>query len=474
MSAILHIHHPDIQYQPKTTLTVYTASASTSLSVPNSNGFTTNKYVLIGGYKTSAAEIVLAGTVSSVSAIPVAATSFDHTAGETIRQIPYNKIEIDYSTDLATVWDSGLYENLYDAMSAASWTNLATVDITPSQEETTYKDDSTSSRSYRWRYKNTTDTIYSGYINIQLPTGYEEKQVATIIRKAINRLNKKVSNDDTGQVNIQFCLDELNYFIRWTDSKKNNWVHNQSFDNVISEITAGKNGYILPSNIAFRESKQSLWSIKIDDGSNLESMTKKEKDALHVDWHMSPLAAQLTSASSTATLDDTSNFPDEGTFDIWTSGTKDAVRYSANNRSTNVLTVVDASTDVAVTHSVDTQAWNGATFGTPTKFTVYDGKIWFDIVPDDSLHSHNIQGDYYLKPQVVTNEYDYLRIQDPNGAVDHLRYAIADKTNNNTRANEYKTDRDKAIVDLKRTSQTGQKHYLKTPKARFYKGRYIS
>ena len=53
MSAILRIQHPDIQGQPKTTLTALESAADTSLAVVNSTGFTSDKYILIGGYNFS-------------------------------------------------------------------------------------------------------------------------------------------------------------------------------------------------------------------------------------------------------------------------------------------------------------------------------------------------------------------------------------------------------------------------------------
>ena len=193
MSAILRIQHPDIQGQPKTTLTALESAADTSLAVVNSTGFTSDKYILIGGYNSPTAEIKKAGTVSSVTAIPTAATSFDHEAGTVIQQIPYNQVEITYSTDFLALWQSNLYETISDAATAASWSTLSTTAITPNQEYTTVKDDSTASRTYRWRFKNSTDTIYSDYINYQLPDGFEEKSVAAIFRKATGLTNKKIS-----------------------------------------------------------------------------------------------------------------------------------------------------------------------------------------------------------------------------------------------------------------------------------------
>jgi len=457
---IFNIRHPDIRHQPSTSLTTIVDAATTSLTVGNTGGFTASKYLLIGGYGSATAEIKLGGAITTTT-LATAATSFLHSAGDVVFQIPYNQIEISYSTNLVTLWESNLYATLSDAMTAATWTTLATIDITPTQDETFYND-TISGRAYRWRYKHSDGTpAYSDYQNILLPTGYEEKSVAAIIRKAISITNKKISNDILAQINTEFCFDEINQCLRWVDNKRLYWSHNQSFNTVLSEITSGKNEYILPTNIATRDNKQAIWNLKIEDGYNLTYLDKREMDQYFVDVHTSFLAVALTSASTTATFDDTSNFADSGTFDVWVAGVKMTITYTANNRTTNVLTCPSCATEVTATAAIDTMVLQGASYGTPNYYTVYDGKIIFNIVPNDTIYQRAITADYYLNVQQVNSEDDYVRIENPNLVINWLRKAISLKTNNDTKAAQYDAMLREDLKDMKFKNSTGQKQYLK-------------
>lgn len=471
MSFEIRIPHPDITDQPRTTLSAAAAAAATSLTVPNSNGFNSDKYVAVGTLGASNAEIKKLGTVSSVSALPIAALSFAHVSGEVVQHIPYNQIELTYSTDFEGLWNSGLYSTLADAASAATWSALTTINIQPSQNVTVYEDQ-TASRSYRYRYKNSQDTIYSDYMNYFLPSGYENRQVAAIIRKATDRLNKEVKDVDGAPVTYQFCYDAINDCLEWYEIERSRWAHNQSFETTIAEITAGTNGYVLPSNVAFRNTNQSEWNLRIDDNYNLRYIDKREWDVLTQGWHTSLLGGSLTSGSSTITFDDTSNFADDGSFDVWTSGTKDTVRYSANNRTTNTLTLTDASTDVTTTHAADTPVWQGASYGVPNYFTVFGGKIYFDLVPNDSIHQHAISGDLYLKTQQVNSLDDYVRSEYPIIFVEYLKACIADTSNQELKYDKYMANAAQLLRKALRREYSGQRQYLRPRHTLFNRHNY--
>lgn len=456
----LVIQHPDIRLAPNTSLTTNTIVGATSLSVTNSNSFTSTNYNLVGGYNTANSEIKLAGTISTAIAIPIATLSFAHYTGEVVYQIPYNQIEVSYSANLEALWNSGLYASLSDASAAATWVVLSAVTIQVSQSQTIYED-STAGRSFRYRYKNSTTTTYSDYINIVLPNGYEEKSVGAIFRKAVSITNKKILNTDGSQITSEFLFDEINQCLRWIDSKRTHWNHNQSFNSVLTEITAGNNWYLLPSNIATRESKDSIWNVKIDDSYNLEYIDKRELDSRTIDVHSSFLAAQLTSASVSATFDDTSNVDDSGSFDVWVNGTMMTITYTANNRTTNVLTCPNCATEVTATAAIGTQVWQGASYGVPQYYTIYDGHILFDVVPNSTIHQRNITSDSYLAVQQVNSEDDYVRIENPNVVINWLRKSISLKTNNDTKAAQYDKQMREECKDMIQNNNTGQHQYLK-------------
>jgi len=471
MGRILKIPFPDISGQPSTTLTSTYAAAGSTLPITDGTAFTSAKYVLIGGWNTPKAEIRLAGTVTATTIPITAATTFDHSAGTIVQQLPYNQVEITYSTDFEGLWESNLYATIQDAAAAATWSTLSSTALTPAQEYTTVKDDSTASRTYRWRFKNSTDTIYSDYIEYLLPDGYEEKSVSAIFRKATGMTNKTISKNDTGQVNEEFLFDTINEGLRIIGQKRKRWSHDQAFEGTITEMTAGVNSYVLPSNIEIRDTNRSTWNIRVADGYNLQYCDKREMDVKQQNWHHSLSASQLTSASSSWTFDDTSNFSDTGTITAIVGTDLMTITYTANNRTTNVLTTPDCATEVTTTIPVDTNVWQGASFGQPMYFTMYDGVIVFDVVLDTDMHQRTIDGDYYLKIQQVKNLYDYVRVADPNILINYLRWGISIKTNNDTKAGQYKAEFTQQILDLKNLETTGQKQKLR-PRGWRYRSAY--
>jgi hypothetical protein len=283
--------------------------------------------------------------------------------------------------------------------------------------------------------------------------------------------NKKRSSSDTGQVNDEFLFDTINEGLRIVGQKRKRWSHDQSFEGVIGEMTAGKNEYVLPSNIEIRDTKRSVWNLRVLDGYNLQYKDKREMDIAHQNWHHSLSASELTAASTDWTLDDTSNFPDTGTIQVYVGTDAMEITYTANNRTTNVLTTPDCATEVTTTIPIDTNAWAGASFGRPMYYTIYDGKIVFDVIPGVDMHQRAIDADYYLKVQQVRNLFDYVRIGDPNVLINYLRWGISMKTNNDTKAGQYEQDYQQALVDLKNIETTGQTQRL-SPRGWRYRSTY--
>lgn len=469
----LQIPHPTIKGNPKTTLNAACAIGASSLTVVNTNQMISDEYTVIGSYGSPTAELILTGTISTDTAIPLATnTDFAHNAGDVIQHIYYNQIEISYSSNLAVLWESGIYASLSDAESAASWSVLATVDIEVTEEFTTYHDYE-ADRSYRARYKNSDETKYSDYFYVVLPTGYDQKTVAAIEAKAANMLNQKISSAELAQVTHEFCHDSINEGLAFIDSERKRWSHNAAMNGAFAQIISGRHVYQIIANVKNRNSNKAIWNLKINDGETLTYIDKPTWDIATQGWHFSRLDTQLTSASSSVTFESTANFDDSGTFDVWVSGVKMTVTYTANNRTTNVLTLSSASTEVTATADIDTYVLQNVSYGVPRRYTIINNYIYFDTVPDESIYLRNLSGDYYLKAQVVDSDDDYLRIEDPNIIIYYLRMCIALKTNNDTKYGQFKTMFDKALDNLKKNEVSGQQRFLR-PKGWQYRTVYRS
>lgn len=467
MSAMI-INHPDVIGGRKTITTTTVAAGLTSFPVENGSVFTQNDFGILNGYGSQVSELLRFSTVTTTTLTSSAASLFGHDGGTTIEVIAYDQAVIEYSTNLSTLWDTGLYATLTDASAAATWTVGSTIALAVSQPTRTYYDDgSTVSRSYRTRFYNSFTTAYSNYSSPVLPTGFEEKSIGAIFRKAASITNKEISSSDSGQINYSFLFDEANQCSRDIGGSRKRWSHDENFNGTIGDVVAGTNKYLLPSNIEERNTKLSVWNVKIDDQHDLQYMDKREYDSLTIGQHTSPTATTLTSASSSVTLTDTSNFDDTGSITVWASGVSMTVTYTANNRTMNVLTTPSTATQVTASVAIGTPAWQGASFGTPHYYTVFNGYMYFDLIPDDTIHNRTIGADYYLKIQQFTVLSDYVRENDPNLFINWLRWAIMIKSNNEQMALMYRQLYDNGLKELKKLEYTGQKQYLRPPKYRY-------
>lgn len=460
--AFIRIEHPDIAGLRKTALTEAATASDTTLVVENIGGFSANDFLLLEGYGNSKSEIAqIANSAPSGSTITLVAsndTDYAHPIGTTVQYIPYDQMEIEYSTDFESNFTT--LRDIDAANDAATWTNLTTIDIDVLSEYTTHHDTSLADRSYRTRFLNSNTGQYSPYSDPILPDGYEEFAVATIIRKALGRTNQKVSLEDSGLFSYEFLIDEINNCLREVHSTRKRWSWNQEFDHTLSELTAGQNAYTLPVNIDVDVSNRSFFAARINDGRNLQYVDKKRFDWLMQDVHESQLAAQLTSASSTITFDDTSDFDDSGTFVVITGSTKDTVEYSANNRSTNTLTLSSASTDVTTTHATDAYVWQGATFGTPTRYTVFEDSIYLHPIPDTGDYQRTLEIDYYKRLTSLNSVNDYVLFPDPMLVVHYLCASISIRQRNYEDIDRHRGLYQERLASLLRNEVTGQRKYF--------------
>lgn len=458
--ATLEILHPDISNLPSTALTAAGAAAATSLTVENGLAFSASEWVVIEGYGSAKSEIrriaASAPTATAITLNSATALQFAHGLGTPLQKIPYDQIAIEYSTDLDTNWELGTYTTIASASAASTWTALTTIDIEPNQQMTVYDDTSdTGNRSYRTRYYNSNSTVYSGYSDPILSSGFEEYSVGRIIDKARRLMGVDIGKEDDSQISEYFMLDAINMCLREIHSKRKRWSWNQEFNYQISEITAGKNYYSIPTSMDLRYSKKSMLKVRINDNEPLTYLDKVSFDEKSEDAHTTTTAGSLTSASTTLVLTDSSDFVDSGTFSICTGATEDTITYTANNRSTNTLTL--ASTNGAsTTHASGTDIWEDGDLDEPLYYTLFENYLYLWPVPDTDYYLMNIKADFYKKLTEIDSANDYILFPNPNIVVWYLCYCIAMRLKNYEEITLYKQNYESALTDLIRNEHTGQ------------------
>lgn len=458
MAKEIRVPHPAIEYNPRTSTSAPALAGATSLTVENGTVFSDGQFLLMRSFGNKQSEIVrIANSTPGATSITLNASNplvFDHPANSSVTYIPYNQVAIEYSTDFATLFESGLYETVADAADAATWSALTTVNITPSNGDGTFYYDGAigNTRSYRSRFYNSANNTYSGYSDAVLPDGYEHNTAQSIIDRALGRMHKKIG----GNITSEFLYGEFVNCQEYVQSKRKRWSFNQAYRNTLAEIAPGKNYYVLPSAIDIRETKRAMLHVWINDGAELDYIDMEQFNISMKDVHVSPSTTTLTSLSGTLQLEDTSDFADEGTLIVITDETRDEITYTANNRTTNTLTL-DSPNGATTTHAIGTQFWQNAEFGTPTRYTIYGGYIWFDKVPDATLYKRTIKCDFYRKIVPINSPNDYIVFPDPQVVFNYLCFAIADRLEKENEAIKYKAFVDDALGEMIVNETDGQK-----------------
>jgi hypothetical protein len=457
---ILKIPHPQVSDYPSTNLSAAEAVGSTAINVVNTGGvFADNDYGFFNTLGTPAAEIFhVNGTPADTSFNIDTAIAFAHAIDTQVTYIPYNQVAIEHSTNLQTLLDTNLYATIALASAAATWTATTTVDIEPSQKNTTYHDTSGVVRSYRYRYYKSDTAVYSTYSDPILPDGYENRTVGEILQRVMLRLRKDVGQTEFAQITSTMLIAEVNNALDEIDEERKRWSNKHSFSASLSEITPGINYYNLPRNIDVNYTNRAVKAIRIKNGENLIYIDKQEFDEKMEDVINTTTTQSLTSASTTLTVTDSSNLGDTGSFVIFTTTTKNTVTWTANNRSTNTLTLSGVSTSVTTTHASGTDIWVGATFSSnPRYYTIYGRTVYFPQVPDTTLYLRRIDIDYYKSQVKVNSENDIIDIPDQMLIFYYVLWAVEDSLDHSDKANTYLIKFQQRLETLKRNETSGQK-----------------
>ena len=187
------------------------------------------------------------------------------------------------------------------------------------------------------------------------------------------------------------------------------WSFRTVFDYDAGDCIPGRNTLTLPTDLREPETAQHILSVRIGkDALPLKWVDKIEMNRWYQGVAHSTLNGAITSASTSIILTSSGDFDESGAVDIAAesiSGTVDNADYTSNTESTKTLGTVTNITD---SHSSGRDVGQGASFGTPTMFTVDDGVMTFNQPFDDDVSGEDIHIDYYAKKSVANSFGDTL------------------------------------------------------------------
>jgi len=349
--------------------------------------FANGNYLLLGEFGQPTSEIVRVSSSSGTTITLVVAPQYPHPNGTPVYNIDRNQIRFSRGTTVVAVDSS----------------TLATVEIDCDQLYTTYEDTTNITGFGFARAMNSADSTFSNYSESFPYAGYGENSLKNIFDSALFDMgytddngqpafSKKVSREAAyrAAMDCQLELAELRY----------RWSHLTNFDVVISEITVGEDSYSLPDQINRQDNFTSLLAVRLGGKKNMTRKDKVEMEKRREDVVKTTLGAAITATSNTTiTLTDGSDFETSGSIQVVVDDQDaiDSISYTGKS-STNVLTGV---TGILETVSNGATVWQGATFGEPKYYTVFEDTIVIDPPPATDWEDRNLIADIYERPTLV-------------------------------------------------------------------------
>lgn len=433
--------------------------SSTTLTVKSITGFGINQILLIGELGTENAEIVLTHASSAPSGTTItltAALTRTHYIGEKVRIILFNQFELSNAT---TATGSKTVLTVSGGMPPSSLgTGLIAID--PGKIIQSYEDVEYTSGFYFARYKHSVETTFGGYTDALAYGGWAKDTVGYMIDTSLRRIGRTLSELFTKDD----AYREINECLRLVKGKQVRWPEHSSFNYVAGQTARGIHIIAMPTDAYDLETNRSIQAVRI--GNNPDKLTyldSDEFDARMGDALYTQVTTQATAAQTTLEINNSYDFADSGTVNVYISGTKYSITYTGVTRSATagVLTGVPASGtgSISVTIAVNTYVWQDEEEGSPECFTVRNSNIEFWPLADATEDNQNVYLDYDKVATAINSDGDSIDFHRYDMVLDYLTWKIWCILKNDgllDMNNHYYAQFKEKLNDSIRTSRSGQ------------------
>ena len=397
-------------------------AVGTAMTVKSQKGFhaTTNQPLIIGELGEEITELVASTTSSAPSTITLdSASIFAHGAGTPVYLIKFDQIEFSHSATLAgskvaLTASSGLYS------------------IQPDKPEFILDETEFTTGFYFVRYKESVGGTFSDYSDgVEVGT-WERNTVSYMIDRALNNIQLELSDN----VTLWDCYEWINNGMDLIKGKLKRWAEHYSYNAVLGQTSRGINTVTMPTDAYDTETNKSIIAIRIGDENKLTYLDPPFFDAQLGNVKTTQVTTEASAGDLTLEIDNSYDFRDSGSVNVYISGTKYNIIYTGVTRSATagILTGVPAAGNdgaITVTVPVDTNVWQDEKEGIPTIFTVRNGKIEWYPMTDANEDNQNIYGDYNKVVTKVDSDRDTIDYQRFDMLQSYLTFRIKMKAKNN-------------------------------------------
>lgn len=399
----------------ETFLSADIAAASGTLTVANVEKFAIAKYVWINPFAETAEIVAVhASTAPSQPTITLAAnTVFAHYTGEPVYYVEFNQVEVSQSSTVG-----------------GSKSVLGTVALAGGERETVYLDTSITSGYYFARFKDSVAATFSSYSDACLYGGFASNTVGYMIDRALRDLELTLSE----KISTLDCLSWVNDCLKLIQGKLKRWPEHYAYNAVLGQIQRGDNTTTMPTDAYDTETNKSIIGLRVGEDDRLTYLSPTDFDNQMGDVRYTQVTTQATAGQTTLEIDNSYDFEDSGTVNVYISGMKYAITYTGVTRSATagILTGVPASGtgSISVTIPVDTWVWQDEVEGTPAWFTVRNGVIEHWPLSDGTHDNKNLYGDYSKVATEVNSEADTIDLQRFDAVQEFLTWRMKMKARN--------------------------------------------
>jgi len=412
VSQLISVDNKEIKLSPyRSNLRSDCFPAEISISVYNIEQFLINQIIILGDIGSDGTELIkthgstapTGNTVTLADALAIA-----HVKDSPVYISSFDKVEFSWSETLTGVK-----------------TVLATTDIDPAQDVIVYEDAVHTTGYSFTRLKNSITSVFSEYSDGVPYTGLPSNTVGYAIETAMKELSASFSERLTFEMLIGFSRQML-HLVR---GKLRSWAKYQEYDYLIGTISQGVRSFPVPETLYDKNSSRSVLNLRVGDNFSLKYIDRSEYIEKISETTRTTVSTQAEIAATSLVLTDSNDMDDSGVVDVYVAGTKYAITYTANNRTTDTLTVgADQITAVLPVGSI---VWQGMTAGTPEYYNISDGNIYIWPLASAAYAGRNLVMDFYTDIEDINSKMDVILGTKSDMLIPYLKFKIRSVLDNN-------------------------------------------
>lgn len=386
-------------------------------------GFLDNQILLLEDFGSESAEI---GTVNGTPTVNTgcvldAVLARSHPVGSRVYILDFNQIELKRGTTTVAASATALTTTLGSGLVALQADTKIQV----------YNEAEFTSGYYFARYKHSISGVFSGYTDALVYGGWEKNTVGYMIDRALRDVGETLSE----KVTRFDCYEWINTCLKLIQGKLKRWPEHYSYNAVLGQIQRGDNTTTMPTDAYDTETNKSIIALRVGDDGRLQYLSPGDFDSIQGEVKYTQVTTQAVAAQTTLAINNSYDFANSGTVNVYISNVKYSVTYTGVTRSATagVLTGVPASGtgSISVTIPVDTIVWQDEIEGIPAYFTVRNGVIETWPLADGSNDNANLYGDYSKVATSVDSDGDTVDLQRYDAVQNYLTWMIKMRARNN-------------------------------------------